>query len=437
MGAESVPTLLVSRPRAARMHAPSMMNLTHDRQTPASPDVISPAGRRLLQLQLACDIGPIRLRRLLEHFGSADAVFEASRAMLERVEGIGPKTAAAIRDAHHGEALEREIARATVCGVRILSIADSDYPRQLLQTPDAPACLYVKGSIEPQDAVAVAIVGTRRCSQYGREQALRFGELLGSAGFTVVSGLARGIDGLSHEGALRGGGRTIAVLGNGLASVYPPEHEALAGRIAERGALISELPMDAAPDAKNFPGRNRVIAGLSLGVVVIEAGQRSGALITARHALDYNREVFAVPGRVDNPGITAGVNGLIREGSAKLVTSLDDILDELQDVGDIMRREVGSAGSADSRSAFADRAVPGRWPSEGSASTTSGLPRLPEHEQAVVRVIREGSQLADAIALSAGLELSRVLTALTSLEIKGVVRRLPGDRYTIRGRLSG
>ena len=387
--------------------------------SPIAAGAISPAGRRLLQLQLACDVGPIRLRSLLRYFGSADDVFDASRASLERVEGIGPKTAAAILEARDEVTVEREITRASANGVRIVSIADPDYPRQLSQTPDAPACLFVKGTLEPEDAVGVAIVGTRRCSHYGREQATRFGELLSAAGFTVVSGLARGIDGCAHEGALRGGGRTIAVLGNGLASVYPPEHEPLAHRIVQSGALISEVPVDAAPEAKNFPGRNRVIAGLSLGVIVIEAGQRSGALITARHALDYNREVFAVPGRVDNPGLTAGVNGLIRDGNAKLITSLDDVLDELQEVGDIMRRETQSDGG-----------VPDLIRTEGLASRSQ--PRLPEHEQAILDAVRRGAVRADTIAESVRLDLARVLTALTSLEIKGVVRRLPGDRFEPR-----
>ncbi len=392
-----------------------MPNMT----TPDAGGAVSPEGKRLLQLQLACDVGPIRLRSLLRHFGSAQAVLDASRAALERTEGIGPKTAAAIRDERSGERVEREIRRAAECGVRIVSIADPDYPKQLSHTPDAPVCLFIKGTLQPEDAVAVAIVGTRRCSHYGREQAVRFGELLGAAGFTVISGLARGIDGDAHTGALRGEGRTIAVLGNGLATVYPPEHAGLAERIAHGGALISELPVDAAPDAKNFPGRNRVIAGLSLGVIVIEAGQRSGALITARHALDYNREVFAVPGRVDHPGLTAGVNGLIRDGKAKLITDLDDVLDELKEVGDIMRRETqGAARDSTTRSAEEARG--------GMA------PRLPAHEQAVVDVIRNGAELAEAIVAATDLELPRVLTALTSLEIKGVVRRLPGDRFALR-----
>jgi len=400
------------------MHTRSGMNVTCDMTTRDVSEVVSRDGHRLLQLQLACDVGPIRLRRLLDHFGSADAALEASLAELERVEDIGPKTARAIRDARGSEAVEREIARAGACGVRIVSIADPDYPQQLVHTPDAPSCLYVKGSLEPQDAVAVAIVGTRRCSHYGREQASRFGELLGAAGFTVVSGLARGIDGCAHEGALRGGGRTIAVLGNGLATVYPPEHEALAERITKNGALISEIPIDAAPDAKNFPGRNRVIAGLALGVIVIEAGQRSGALITARHALDYNRELFALPGRVDSPGLTAGVNGLIRDGNAKLITGLDDILDELQEVGDIMRPEAAAPDAANASARL----------------STEAKPRLPMHEQAVVDAVRGGSEVADAIAGAAGLELPRAMTALTSLEIKGVLRRLPGDRFALRGK---
>jgi DNA processing protein len=390
----------------------------------ASRGVITDAGRRLLQLHQASDVGPIRLRRLLNHFGSVEAVFAASRAALQRVEGIGERISDAIFRARDADNLEAEIARAADCGVRIVCLEDPDYPKALLQMPDSPACLYVRGRIEPQDAVAIAIVGTRACSHYGREQAHRFGELLGAAGFTVVSGLARGIDGYAHRGALQAGGRTIAVLGNGLSRIYPAEHTDLAREIEHHGAVISELPIDAAPEAKNFPGRNRIIAGLSLGVLVIEAGVRSGALITARQALDYNREVFALPGRIDRPELTAGVNGFIRDGNAKLVTCLDDILDELAEVGEIMRRgEKADTESSKVAEQSEDMSSPGAGPQYDS-----------EQERLVCEALYGGAEDADALAAASNLEIPRVMTILTALELKGRIKRLPGNRFELRSR---
>jgi len=219
--------------------------------------MISDIGRKYLRLHLASGVGPIRLRKLLKHFGSIDAVLNASMGELQRVSRVGPKVAEAVFRACEDEAVEHEIKRASECGAHVVCLADDDYPKPLQHIPDPPTCLYVRGGLEPADSLAIAIVGTRRCSHYACEQALRFGELLAGAGFTIVSGFARGVDGYAHEGALRGGGRTIAVLGNGLSEIYPQERADMAERVVESGALISELPMDVAPDSKNFPGRNR------------------------------------------------------------------------------------------------------------------------------------------------------------------------------------
>ncbi len=375
--------------------------------------MLSEIGRKFLRLHLIPDFGPRRLRRLLDFFGSVDAILEASGAQLAQVDQVPNKVASAIAGAND-EAVDKEIETAAEYGARIISVEDDDYPKPLLQTADPPTCLYVRGSLRPTDAVAVSIVGTRRCSHYGAEQAVRFGELLAQAGFTIVSGLARGVDGHAHRGAIQAGGRTIAVLGNGLASVYPPEHESLAADIVNSGALMSELPMTISPTRENFPRRNRIITGLSLGVVVVEAGKRSGALITARLAHDLNREVFAVPGRVDYPETSAGTNGLIRDGQAKLITCLEDILDELEVVGRIMGRDLAK-------------------PSEGTSSTTAddSLP-LSEHERTVLQAICDGAEDADDICAKAGLESGRVTTALTSLQLKGLVTRLPGNRFAKR-----
>jgi len=377
--------------------------------------VPSEAARLYLRMTLVPDVGPIRVRKLVEHFGSLEAVLGASVSELQRVDGIGDRIAESIFKSCEEDVVERELERAAACGLRIVCPEDADYPRLLLHTPDPPLCLYVRGTLLRTDAVAIAIVGTRRCSHYGREQAARFGEVLASAGFTVVSGLARGVDSCAHRGALKGGGRTLAVLGNGLASVYPREHEALAEEICDGGAILSELPVDLVPDAKNFPRRNRIVAGLSLGVLVVEAGRTSGALITARLATEYNREVFAIPGRIDRPEITAGVNGLIRDGCAKLVTSLEDLLDDLAAVGEIMRRDLAGAGD--------------EVETDVSAARTA---KLSEPERSIVEAVRAGANDIEAICDDANLDAGTVVAALTKLQILGYVRRLPGDRFALR-----
>ncbi len=410
--------------------------MTNDRNNA----VISARARHYLALQLTSDVGPIRMGRLIAHFGSAEAILSASMQELERVEGIGSRIAASIfasrGDSETTQSVEREIERAAACGLRILCREDSDYPHPLLNTPDPPICLYVRGQLRATDSVAVAIVGTRRCSHYGREQAIRFGEMLGGAGLTVISGLARGIDGEAHRGAMQAGGRTIAVLGNGLGSIYPHEHKSLADQITTCGALVSEFPVDSQPAPENFPRRNRIIAGMSLGIIVIEAGARSGALITARLAHDYNREVFAMPGRVDRPGLTAGVHSLIRDGQAKLITCLEDVLDELGDVGQIMAR-------ADAVPEAKDTSKPGDAPDpiDTPQSTVDnknaaqqgaiGVPNLSGHERAVLDAVADEIDDPESIAETTGLDVARVMGTLTSLQIKALVRQLPGSRFVV------
>ncbi len=379
--------------------------------------VISNTARLHLKLHLTTDVGPIRLRNLITHFGSTDAVLSASIRELERVDGIGPRIAKSIFRSRSDDSVDREIEQATACGLRIVCTEDPDYPQTLLNIPDPPICLYIRGRVEPTDAVAVAVVGTRRCSHYGREQAIRFGEMLGGAGFTVVSGLARGVDGEAHRGALLAGGRTIAVLGNGLPTIYPREHESLAERITATGAVMSEFPIETQPAPENFPRRNRIIAGLSLGVIVVEAGKASGALITARLANEYNREVFAVPGRVDRPDLAAGVHSLIRDGQAKLTTCLEDVLDELGDVGQIM---VGATPVSQT----------GGEPPSTTAATP--LSNLTVQERAVLDAIMDGVDDPETIASTTGFDMARVTTALTSLQLKTLVRQLPGSRFVRR-----
>ncbi|MBN2445567.1 MAG: DNA-processing protein DprA [Phycisphaerae bacterium] len=375
-------------------------------------ETISDAGRAHLRWAMVSGVGPIAFRNLLDTFGDAEKAWTAPAAELQNVRRIGIKGADRICSSRREVEIDDEIATAVQHGVRIICSDDTDYPEALKRIPDAPIVLYVKGELRPTDAVALAVVGTRRCSIHASEQARRFGELLAQAGFTVVSGLARGIDAFAQHGAVDAGGRSIAVLGNGLADIYPPENRALADKLVEHGALVTELPMRSAVQRENFPGRNRIIAGLSLGTLVIEAPQRSGALITARLANDYNREVFALPGRVQDP-IAQGTNELIRDGIAKLVTDLTDITDELGDLGTIMQPQPTQPH---------DEPKP---PPPAQLNTV---------EARVLGLIGADPRLQDEVLRAAGLPPGDVLAAFTSLELKGLVRRMPGQYIFRRGK---
>jgi len=368
-----------------------------------------------LRVHLAGGIGAVRFRRLLDAFGSPDRIAGASISELAGVEGIGPSTAAQIHEGLVTVDPEGEVTLAEQAGVKIITFNDPRYPELLRNSPSPPAVLYVKGELCEQDQLAIAVVGTRRASRYGSEQSSKFGYLLAQAGLTVVSGLARGIDVEAHRGALLAGGRTVAVMGGGLASVYPPEHKDLADKIASgHGALISELPMRTSPEAGHFPARNRIIAAMSLGTVVIEAPQRSGALITASLAADFNREVFAVPGPIDMPTFF-GSNELIKSGRAKLVSSLEDILDELGQAGSMIKSQLGS-GDAPSEPRQLDI----------SSIQTKGLN---ETERAVWEFLASGPNDIDTICQLCRLSPAEVSAALTMLQIKGLAKQLPGNQY--------
>ncbi|MFN0056467.1 MAG: DNA-processing protein DprA [Planctomycetales bacterium] len=253
-----------------------------------------------LRLHLVSGVGPRIQQALRERFGSADRIFEATPEELLDVSGVGPKVAAAILAARQGTYAEREWNRCQELGLRLLACNDPEYPPPLTEIHDPPGILYCRGGVEARDSLAVAIVGSRRCTVYGRQQAEKLAAGLATAGMTIVSGLARGIDAAAHRGALAAGGRTIAVLGTGLDRIYPPEHVELADQVAAHGALLAEAALDQPPVAGMFPQRNRIISGLSLGVIVVEMSRNSGALHTVRHALEQGREVFAVPGRIDS-----------------------------------------------------------------------------------------------------------------------------------------
>jgi DNA processing protein len=280
----------------------------------------------LIALNLSMRIGSIRLQRLLDVFGSPEDIFAASYEQLTRLQGIDSVIAGYI-SGFQRSALDEELSRIHKYDLRVVTLFDDAYPRNLRYIADKPIVLYVKGSLDVGDSLALAMVGCRRPSFYGIEQAGLFAQEFARRGIAIISGLARGIDTCSHEGALKAGGRTIAVIGSGLGNIYPPENEDLAVRISTAGAVISEFPICAKPERYNFPRRNRIISGLALGVLVVEAGRNSGSLISARCALDQNREVFALPGKIDTPQ-ACGTNSLIRDGAC-LVRCVDDVLESL------------------------------------------------------------------------------------------------------------
>jgi DNA processing protein len=353
-----------------------------------------------LRLALVPGVGPRTRQALLRRFGSAEAVLAAAPSQLREVPGVGPKLTRNIVAAGDEIDAEAEIALCRAHGVAILTESDERYPRLLREIPDPPGVLFVKGDLQPQDTLAIAIVGTRHATRYGLQQADRLAAGLARAGLTIVSGLARGIDAAAHRGALSAGGRTLAVLASGLLNVYPPEHKELATQIIAQGALLSEAPTSALPLSGTFPQRNRIISGLALGALIVEAGQRSGALITARHAMEQGREVFAVPGRVD--GRTAqGCHRLIRDG-AKLVETADDVLEELGPLVEATPREDGQMV---------------HHPAELL---------LNELEQKVLAAIGTESTPIDQIVAETGLTIPQVLSTISVLEMRRLVRRLSG-----------
>ncbi|WP_240906912.1 DNA-processing protein DprA [Paludisphaera rhizosphaerae] len=361
--------------------------------------------RDLIALMLTPGVGPLTSRALLEHFGTAGRVLDASLAHLKEVPGVGPKLADRIQHARTDNDPDRELDECRRHNVAILPRGDDRYPPPLEDIPDPPALLYVRGAFEPRDQLAIAIVGSRKCTPYGIRTAERLASSLARTGFTVVSGLARGIDAAAHRGAMKSGGRTIAVLGNGLSAIYPPEHEEMAAEIvAGRGAIVSELPMTQGPLAGLFPQRNRIISGLCLGVIVVEAAPRSGSLSTAHHAMEQNREVFAVPGPVDSLA-SRGCHRLIRDG-ARLVETVDDVLEEL---GPLVR-EVKPAAD--------EPAV--RHPAELA---------LTDQERSLLGCLDDAPSGVDVLITRTGLTASQVMATLSVLELKRMVKRLPGHQF--------
>jgi len=403
-------------------------------------DWLAPERVSYLRLALVEGIGPRTFRFLLARFGTPAEVLRAPRSLLLQVPRIGPVLAERIASAPSEDQVVSLLQLCESEGIGILCPETPTYPALLRHLNDPPLVLFLRGELKPADHLAVAIVGTRHPTPYGLKQAERLAAELAAAGFTVVSGLARGIDAAAHRGALNAGGRTIAILAGGLLRIYPPEHAPLASKIEQQGALLSEaLPHDA-PVGQRFPKRNRIISGLSWGTVVVEAGDHSGALITAHHALEQGREVFAVPGRADDR-TARGCNRLIRDG-ATMVLSAEDIVEVLRPLicrsiprgggGPALPQNVPSprgAGSSEVES------VPNReqnLPPMGGDRSLIQLAQLSESERRVLSAVGQDPTCIDQIVQKTGLPSSEVLASISLLEIRRLIRRLGGNWVCLR-----
>jgi DNA processing protein len=357
----------------------------------------------LTALNLLPRIGPIRVRRLLESFGTPEAILRASKDRLVRVDGIGEETAKILTSWQDHADPVTELREAAERGISIVTQDDEDYPAPLRNAYDPPLLLYVWGKIEPRDRHGIGVVGSRRATIYGSQSTKKLSYQLAHAGFTIISGLARGIDTAAHEAAIAANGRTIAVLGSGMARLYPPENLGLAEKIANGfGAVVSEFPLHTPPDKQTFPMRNRIVAAWSRAVLVVECPLWSGSLITANLATEYGKPVFAVPGQIDKP-TSAGCNQLIRDG-ATLVMDAAHILDDL-----------------------------GELPlSPKSHPTPAPPPDLPEEEAKVFAAVTADDDPVDRIIEKTDLPAHVVTATLMKLEMRKLVRAFPGFRYARR-----
>ena len=357
--------------------------------------------RDLLLLSLVPGIGPKTFTSLLENFSDAKRVLDCEQAQLRMVPGVGPKLAREISLATKTIKVDRYLDLCEQNGITILDLFNANYPVPLQEIHNPPPILFCKGQVKEEDSLAIAIVGSRHATYYGKRVAEQLARGLATAGYTIVSGLARGIDAAAHRGALAAGGRTIAVLGSGVLNVYPAEHVELAKQVAEQGAVISEVTPNRAPKSGAFPQRNRIVTGLSLGTIIVEAAQRSGALISARLASEQGREVFAVPGPIDSR-MSKGCHQLIRDG-AKLVESVDDVLEEL---GPLVKPTVTEDGETL------------HHPMEL---------KLNDQERLILNAIDQRPTELDLIAERTDVPIARMLSTISALEIRRLIRRVSGN----------
>ena len=357
-----------------------------------------------LALSFIEDIGPVTTKRLLSAFHSPEKILRASIKELKDIGNIGDVKIKKIREFDSWDIVEKEMEAIKRHGVRIIKYTDKQYPESLRHIEDAPVILYTKGDFADEDKFAVAMVGSRKMTEYGKNTAYRLAQDLSSMGITIVSGMARGIDTVSHKGALNAGGRSIAVLGTGIDKSYPPENKELLKKILDSGCVVSEFPIGTPPNKENFPRRNRLISGLSIGVLVIEATIDSGSLITANYALEQGKEVFAIPGSIFSK-YSEGTNTLIKRG-AKLVQRAEDILEELSShLKGLLKL------SPQNLSRNLDRL------------------EITDEEKAICNILGHEPKHIDAIAREVKMPQSRLLSLLLSLEIKGIVKQTDGKRF--------
>jgi DNA processing protein len=355
----------------------------------------------LLALHLVPNLGPVKIRRLLAEIGSAEKVLNATSAQLRKVNGISNELDIGIRLAASDGLAQRELDKLESHGGWLLTHTHHSYPKALLQLHNAPVLLEAVGTLTDADHHAISVVGSRHCSFYGVETTKRLSFRLAAAGLTIVSGLARGIDTAAHQAAIAAKGRTIAVIGSGIGQLYPPENQALAQRITQQGAILSEFPFDSPPNPQTFPYRNRIVAGWSMDLLVVEAGEKSGALITANLATDQGRQVYAVPGPIDRDS-SAGANRLIQRG-AKLVTCAEDILDELQELF--------------------------RHSGQSAHGTNSPALPLPPEETLLLEALATGERSLEELISNSGLSPAQTVASLLSLELKQRVKPMPGQWF--------
>jgi DNA processing protein len=364
-----------------------------------------------IALKSIAGIGNVNFPVLVDKFGSVPAVFDASVSHLKETQGIFKETALAIANFKDWGKVKAELDLLKKYNVNIITYQNELYPQKLLNVYDRPPFIYVMGNLNKDD-INIAIVGSRAASTYGKYTTERISRELALKGITVVSGMARGIDSAAHRGAITAQGRTIAILGSGLDVIYPPENKKLFNDIIENGAVISEFPLGTPPRSSNFPARNRIISGMSYGVVIVEAGEKSGSLITARLALEQGREVFAVPGSIDSAG-SRGTNKLIKQG-AKLIENTDDILEEI-----MPQIEITSALKP---------------------VATSGIEKTAnEHQETLNEIDRKifdyvslGRIHIDDLISSTGLSSADILSALTTMELKGIIQQFPGKFFSLK-----
>lgn len=377
--------------------------------------------REWLALSLVPGVGTAHFIRLLARFRTAANVLQARERELREV--VGPKLAQRIAQYSDASDIEAQETLIEEYGVDLITLNDNRYPLRLAEIYDPPLTLFVRGSLLEADERAVAIVGTRKATPYGIRTAERLARGLAARGITVVSGMAAGIDAAAHNGAIGAAGRTIAVLGCGVDTVYPANHGELMHRVIQNGCVLSQFPMGMKPLKGNFPYRNRIISGLTLGTIVVQAPESSGALITAHTALEQGREIFAVPGEVGHRN-SAGPHKLIREG-AKLVESADDVLAELELAAEQLPQapslaEVDTVGRPDRPAAPAPAPQP------------AAAPAASEHERSILATLRQDGSFVDEIAQACRMSVAEALSTLTMLELKGLVRQFSGKRFAPR-----